>query len=73
MGGPRNLGASERVVGFGLKGGKARDRKEARRATEELNQNDRSSPYFGSRRLSSGARTTYSGGSVVSWRNPALT
>ncbi|MGZ4519762.1 MAG: hypothetical protein ACXVX9_00120 [Mycobacteriaceae bacterium] len=42
MGSTRKLGASERALGgFGFKGDKARDRTEARRAIEELNQNDR--------------------------------
>lgn len=41
MGSTRKLGASERVLGgMGFKGEKARDRNEARRAIEELNQND---------------------------------
>ncbi|MGZ6852483.1 MAG: hypothetical protein ACXVGC_00210 [Mycobacteriaceae bacterium] len=42
MSSTRKLGASERVMGgFGFKGEKARDRTEARRAIEELDQNDR--------------------------------
>lgn len=40
MGDTRKLGASERVVGFGFKGERARDRADAQRQIEGLSQQD---------------------------------